>query len=81
MPVLSESELAANSAGQSIAIRFEENARGGQIALAGIGIVPARAFFGIRTIALDGGASSRTEAVTSIAIQAALTEAGLRPGF
>jgi hypothetical protein len=69
-PSLSESELAANSAGQSIAIRFQDNARGGQIAETGIDGLLTGKLLGIRTIALDNGASSLTEAVTSIAVKA-----------
>jgi hypothetical protein len=80
-PALSQSELAANSAGQSIAIRFEGIARIGQIALTGTDLVLAGNLLGIRTIALDKGASSLTEAVTSLAVKATLTDAGPRPGF
>ena len=71
-PALCESELAANSAGQSIAIHFEENARGGQFTLTGIDRVLAGYPAGLQTIALDEGASSLSEAVTSIAVKATL---------
>jgi hypothetical protein len=70
---LTDTELAENSAGRGIIVHLEDVARTDQFAAraAGNGIGD---FFGIQTIALDTGASSITQAATSITLQAALRD-------
>jgi len=70
LPALSDCELATASAGQAIAIPFEDKAPAGLVTESGA--IPAPDIPGIRTIARDGGASSLNQAVTSIAIMATL---------
>ena len=77
---LSDRELAENSAGEAIAIRLEENARNDRIAAMATD-APMRDLFSIRTIVLDSGVSSTTEAATSLSVRATLQDVSLRPAF
>ena len=69
---LSDSELAANSAGQAIALRTEANPQDTMIALSGFDIAMMSNVLGITTFARDTGTSSVSQAATMLTLKAAL---------
>ena len=86
---LSESELAENSAGHSIVVHLEDAVRKDQGTARATDIMTDTTMygrFGIQTFVLDTGASSMTQAATSITLRATLRDfplpnVSLRPGL